>query len=415
MLQVSEWMGSKELHYFSLSDCAVQLELIGRVRGLDSAERYFSSVTNQDNAEKVCVFGSLLSCYAREGLVAKSLSLVQKMKEMDFTIPTLNYNDLMCLYKRTGELDKVPEVLLDMKDKGVSPDNFSYRICINSYGLRSDFNSMEKLLHEMECQPHISMDWTTYSMVASFYVTGGLKEKAIFYLNKCEKKVFKDALGYNHLISLYGGLGNKEEMKRLWKLQKVVCKKQINRDFINMMGSLVRLGELEDAEVVLEEWNSSCKYYDFRVPNVLLIGYCQKGWVEKAEEVLRDIIKKRKTASPDSWGILAAGFADKHKMEKACECFEEALAVHAENKGWRPKPSLMIKILSWLNDNGDLEELEAFGTKLLKTKVQIDRQIYHSLIKTYIRCGKEVDFLLESMKADEIDEDEETKRILGSR
>lgn len=411
-LEVSEWVSSKGLCSFSPGDRAVQLDLIGRVRGLDSAENYFNNLSDQDKIDKI--YGALLNCYVREGNVDKSLSHLQKMKDVGFTFSPLIYNDIMCLYTNTGQIEKVPDVLSEMKENGVSPDHFSYKICINSYGARSDLKSMEKVLEEMESIPHISMDWTTYSMVTNYCIKASMREKALIYLKKCEEKVNKDALGYNNLISLHASLGNKDEMMRLWGLEKSNCKKQINRDYITMLGSLVKLGEFEETEKLLEEWESSCHCYDFRVPNILLIGYCQKGLIEKAETILRDKVNKGKTPTPNSWAILAAGYVDKQNMEKAFECMKEALAVRAENKGWRPKATLISSVLNWLGDNGGVEEVEAFLGSL-KTTVPLDREMYHALFKAYIRGGKEVDGLLESMKADKIDQNEETDSILNSR
>lgn len=405
-------MSCKGLCSFSPGDRAVQLDLIGRVCGLDSAESYFNNLSDHEKIDKI--YGALLNCYVREGLVDKSLSHMQKMKELGFAFSPLNYNNIMCLYTRTGQLEKIPDVLSEIKENGISPDNFSYRICINSYGARSDLKSMEKVLEDMERQPCISMDWTTYAMVANFYIKAGIHEIALIYMKKCEEKVNKVALGYNHLISLYASLGNKDEMMRLWGLEKSNCKKQINRDYITMLGSLVKLGDLEETEKLLEEWESSCYCYDFRVPNVLLIGYCQNGLIEKAEAMLRGIVQKGKTPAPNSWAILAAGYVDKQNMEKAFECLKEALAVRGENKGWRPKPRVISSVLSWVGDSQDIEEVEAFVSSL-KTVVPTDREMYHALIKAYIRCGKEVDGLLESMKADKIDMDEEMVNILSSR
>lgn len=412
-LEVSQWMSSNRLCNFSPSDHAVRLDLIGKVHGLESAESYFKNLDEKDKIHKT--YGALLNCYVRSGLVEKSLSHVQKMKELGFVSTALNYNDSMCLYVNTGMLEKVPDVLSDMKENGISPDLFSYRICLKSYGERSDFDNVEKILREMESQSHITMDWRTFATVANIYLEAGLKEKALVYLKKCEEKVNKNALGYNHLISLYASLGNKDEMMRMWELAKANCKKQLNRDYVTILGSLVKLGHLEEAEKLLQDWELSCQYYDFRVPNVVLIGYSRKGLPEKAEAMLQDIIEKQKMKNPSSWSIISAGYMDKQNMEKAFECMKEALAADTENTGWRPKPAMISNILNWLGDNGDALEVEAF-VGLLETKVPKSREMYHALIKSYIRCGKEVDGLLENMKAaDNIDEDEETKTILSSR
>lgn len=405
-------MRSKELCSFSPADSAVQLDLISRVRGLDAAESYFDNLSDQQKNDKT--YGALLNCYVREGLVNKSLTHLQKMTELGFASSTLSYNDIMCLYTRSDQLEKIPDVLLEMKKNGVSPDNFSYRICISSHGARSDLNSMEKVLEEMESQPFISMDWTTYSTVANFYIKAAVHEKSLVYLKKCEEKVNKDALGYNHLISHYASLGNKDEMMRLWTLQKAMCKKQVNRDYITMLGSLVKIGDLEETEKLLKEWESCCQFFDFRVPNILLIGYAQKGLIEKAEARVEEFVRQGKTPTPNSWGIVAAGYLERQNMEKVFECMKKALIVRERNKGWRPKPEVISSLLSWLSDSGDIEELEAFVSSL-KSVIPVNREMYHALIKAYIRVGKEVDCLLQSMNSDKLDADEETEKILNTQ
>ncbi|KAH7842250.1 hypothetical protein Vadar_003227 [Vaccinium darrowii] len=371
-LEISEWMSSKGLCPFSPGDRAVQLDLIGRVRGLDAAESYFDMLNEHEKIDKM--YGALLNCYVREGLVDKSTSHMQKMKELGFASSTLSYNDLMCLYTHTGQLEKIPDVLTDMKKSGVSPDRFSYKICMNSYGARSDLKNMEKLLKEMESQPHISIDWSTYSNVANLYIKAGSKEKALIYLKKLEEKLRKDARGYNYLITFYASLGNKVEVRRLWGLQKVDCKRQINRDYVTMLGSLVKLGELEEARALLQEWESSCQFYDFRVPNILIIGYCRKGLIEKAEALLQEIMGKGKIPIPNSWAIIAAAYLDKGDMEKTFECMTNGLEVKEENPGWRPKPLVISSVLNWLKDRGEVEKAEAFVSSL-KTVAGIDLEI----------------------------------------
>ncbi|PON81863.1 Tetratricopeptide-like helical domain containing protein [Trema orientale] len=410
-LEVSEWMSSKGRCPFTPADYAVQLDLIGKVRGLDSAESYFDSLSDEVKIHKL--YGALLNCYVREGLIDKSLSHMQKMKELGFASSPLSYNDIMCLYTQSGLLDKIPDVMTEMKKDGVNPDKFSYRVCINSYGLRSDLNRMEKLLEEMESQSHISLDWRTYSMVANFYIKAGAREKALIFLKKCEELVDGDALGYNHLISLHASLGHKDQMMRLWDLQKAKCKKQINRDYITILGLLVKLGEFEEAEVLLKGWESSHQFYDFRVPNILLLGYCKKGLIEKAEAMLRNIVERGRTPTPNSWAIIAAGYLNRQNMETAFECMKEALAVQAENKLWRPKAQVMSAILGWLADNGDIEDVKAFVSSL-RTVIPVNRDMYHALIKAHIRVEKELNWVLESMKNDNIDVNEETEKILSS-
>ncbi|KAK1395613.1 Pentatricopeptide repeat-containing protein [Heracleum sosnowskyi] len=409
-LQLSEWVNTNNYCRDTSGNHAVQLDLIGSVRGIDAAENYFNKLTGKEKDERT--YGALLNCYTREGLVDKSLSLKQTMKEAGFVSSPLAYNNLMCLYSRTDQPEKVLDMLSEMKQNGISPNNFSYRFCINACGEKSDFKSMEKLLAEMENQPQITMDWSTYSTAVNHYIIGDQKEKARVALKKLET-LNKDAIGYSHLISHYAKLGDVDEVMRLWGLQKVVCKKQINRDYITMLGMLVKLGELEEGANVLMEWESSCRTFDFRVPNVLFIGLCSKGLTEKAETMLKKMIGTGKRPIPNSWAIISFGYMEMKNLKKAYECMKEALAVSQESPGWKPKPVLISSILRWLGENGKIADVEAFVSSL-RSVIPVNREMYHALIKANARCGNGADDLINRMKSDKIDADEETKKILSS-
>ncbi|XP_020248326.1 pentatricopeptide repeat-containing protein At4g21705, mitochondrial isoform X2 [Asparagus officinalis] len=397
---------------FGPSDHAVQLDLIGQVHGVPSAETYFNNLAQNEKTEKTC--GALLNCYVRERQTDKSLTHFQKMKEMGFVSSALPYNDIMCLYANLGEHEKIPSVLAEMKENNILPDNFSYRICINSYGARSDIDGMEKVLVEMTHQPQLVVDWNTYSVVANIYIKAGLNEKAVSALKKAEEKLDKNSgLCYNHLISLYGQLGNKIEMYRIWELQKLRLRRFINRDYTTMLGSLVKLGEIEEAETLLTEWESSGNSFDFQVPKILLTGYRQKGLLQKAETLLDNYVKKGKKPPSSSWGILAVGYAEGGDIRKAYEFMLNALNVYGGSGGWKPNSVVTEKILCYLGDEGGVEAAEVF-VGLLRKAVAIDRDMYHALIKASIRAGRQVDEILERMKADGIEENEETEEILSS-
>jgi pentatricopeptide repeat protein len=130
-------MNDKGHAKFLPRDHAVHLDLIGQVHGVEAAETYFNNLSEKDKTENP--YGALLNCYTREHLVDKALAHFQKMKEMGFVFSPLSFNNIMGLYTNLGQHEKVPSVIAEMKSNGVIPDNFSYRICINSYGTKADF------------------------------------------------------------------------------------------------------------------------------------------------------------------------------------------------------------------------------------------------------------------------------------
>lgn len=196
---ISERISSNKAFSFGFDWCSPWSE---------AAERYFDNLSEQEKDEQT--YGTLSNSYVREGLLKKTLLHMEKMKHKVYASSSLAYNNLMALYKKAGELEKLPEVVSEMKTNSVAPNNFSYRICINSFGERSDLVGMGKLLEEIESQPNISIDWTTYSIVSYQFVKANDKEKALTYMKKLEEKIHGDAMGYNHLILLYAHLGDKD-------------------------------------------------------------------------------------------------------------------------------------------------------------------------------------------------------------
>lgn len=343
---------------YTPTEHAVQLDLIGRVHGYLSAESYFNNLSEQDKTEKT--YGALLHCFVRQREIGKSLSQLETMKEKGLSLTAVAYNDIMSLYTNVDQHEKVPDVLNEMKVNGVAPDNLSYRICINAYGVRSDIEGMEKVLREMQCNPDIVVDWNTYAVVANFYIKAGLKDEANSCLELAENKLDKkDTVGYNHLISLHGHLGNKAHVFRLWELEKNTLK-CINKDYINILKSLVRLGELEAAEDLLMEWESSCNCYDFRVPNTIINGYVEKGLYDKAEAILRDLMVRGKASTPVSWERLSAGYLRKDYMNKAVVCMKVAVSLHGQYKGWKPDPNVISKLVDFTRDQGRVEDADNF-------------------------------------------------------
>ncbi|CAA0825293.1 Pentatricopeptide repeat-containing protein -mitochondrial [Striga hermonthica] len=326
-LQVSEWMRNRDTFEFTTIHHAIQLDLIGVVHGITQAENYFNSLSEQFKNEKV--YGALLHCYARKRQIEKAQSHLNTMIEKDIVLSSPAFNDIMGIYLNTSENEKVPGFLKQMKDSGIQPNNLSYRLCINSYGVRSDIEGMENILDEMESDSSIVMDWKTYAAVANFYIKASLTSKANVVLKKAEGRLgSKDGVAYNSLISLHARLGNKDDVLRLWCLEKKACKRYLNHDYTNMLESLVKLGEFDEAENVLSCWGSSGNQIDLRVPKVLVFGYTEKGLCEKAEMLLNHLVKTGKGTLPDMWGRVVEGYLEKGEVDNAVNTLKVARSVH---------------------------------------------------------------------------------------
>ncbi|KAL6579330.1 hypothetical protein OROMI_009546 [Orobanche minor] len=78
-LQVYDWMNSRtERFRITISDIAIQLDLIAKVHGISRDEQYFQKLPNSLKDKRI--YGSLLNIYARAKMREEAESLMNKMK-----------------------------------------------------------------------------------------------------------------------------------------------------------------------------------------------------------------------------------------------------------------------------------------------------------------------------------------------
>lgn len=287
-MQIFEWMSRK--FSFSSGELAIHLDLIAKVRGVASAEKYFADLPNTKKNQDT--YSALLNCYIKEKNIDKSEATMEKLKYLGFAKYTLTYNQMMTLYMKTQQFEKVPLVIQEMKKNGISLNKYSYNIWMNCCATFSDIGQVEEVLNEMECDDNIDPDWTFYSTLANIYLKAKVLDKVESALKELENKMKrKDRAAYDHLISLYGGLRNKDEVYRIWQSFELAFPRMTNNSYYCFLSSLVRIGDIEGAENFLKRWESQKSFDDIRVYNVLLGAYFREGWLQKTKVLFRHMVE----------------------------------------------------------------------------------------------------------------------------
>lgn len=287
-MQIFEWMSQK--YSFSSGELAIHLDLIAKVRGVASAEKYFAGLP--DTKKNQDTYSALLNCYIKEKNIEKSEATMERLKYLGFAKYTLTYNQMMTLYMKAQQFEKVPLVIQEMKKNGISLNKYSYNIWVNCCATFLDIDQVEEVLNEMECDDNIDPHWTFYSTLANIYLKAKVLDKVESALKELENKMKrKDRAAYDHLISLYGGLRNKDEVYRIWQSFELAFPRMTNNSYYCFLSSLVRIGDIEGAENFLKRWESQKSFDDIRVYNVLLGAYIREGWLQKAKVLSRHMVE----------------------------------------------------------------------------------------------------------------------------
>ncbi|CAL4942636.1 unnamed protein product [Urochloa decumbens] len=407
-LEVSFWMTDRMHLHLTTSDVACRLELISKVYGLEKAVEYFRKVPKQ--LRKPQCYGSLLRCYVEAKDAEKAEQLFTNMEEMGMK-SSYAYNWMMKLFLETGQLEKVHAMFQDMKEKGVKPDMFSIDSLLAAYIAAEDFDGVQKMLDKVN--PHGKLlNWHAYASAARLFMKSGMQGRSVTALLEAERQISpkNGKIAYSFLLHTYTDLEMYPEVERIWRVYKSKVP-PCNAMYMSRISVLLKKNDINGVEETLKEWERVCvSYKDGRLINLVVDAYCREGLVEKAVALVDDTIKKGRTPFPTTWYKLAGGFFMTGQVLKAVDMTRKALA--SASPPWKPDPVNVLMSLNHFIEQKDVEAAEEMVSMLQKL-LPLTRDVYHSLLKTYVCAGKPVSDVLERLKKDGFEADEETDRILA--
>ncbi|KAG1359164.1 pentatricopeptide repeat-containing protein [Cocos nucifera] len=293
---------------------AIRLDLISKIKGIRSAEEYFSNLP--EPAKNQRTYGALFGCYCSGRMMDRAVALFEKMKEWKFASNALIYNNLMSLYMKLGQLEKIPILFQEMKASNVLPDSCTYRIIMKSYVSMSDIVSVERVTQEMGSQG--ASDCLTYCHLASLYNSAGLFEKAEIALKKAELVMGSHELSsFRLLISSYAAAGNLSEVKRVWNLFKARVPRPTNTNYLIMLEALRKLDDMDGLKQCFEEWESGCVNYDIRLVNIFIGAYLRRGMEDEAKLLREKADQKGEWSDEHTFVLFIDHYLKSRKLELA--------------------------------------------------------------------------------------------------
>ncbi|XP_061362333.1 pentatricopeptide repeat-containing protein At1g02150 [Gastrolobium bilobum] len=406
-LEVYDWMINRpERFRISASDAAIQLDLTAKVHGVSSAEEFFLRLN--DKLKEKRTYGALLNVYVHSRLKEKAESLLETMRSKGYVIHSLPFNLMMTLYMNHKEYDKVDMLVSEMIEKNVQLDIYSYNIWLSSCGSQGSTEKMEQVFEQMAKDPNIVPNWTTFSTMATMYIKMNLFEKAEGCLRKVESRIKgRDRIPFHYLLSLYGSVGNKDEVYRVWKTYKSIFPSIPNLGYHAIISSLVRNDDIEGAEKLYEEWLSVKSSYDPRIGNLFVGWYVKKGNTDKALDFFKQMTENGGIPNSSTWEFLSEGHIGDESISEALSCLKEAFIADGSKSSWRPKPLNLSAFFKLCQDQDDMASAEVL-TGLLKQSKFLKYKVYASLI------GLSEDTIGEGELSSKIDTTDRTDDIINS-
>ncbi|WMV50882.1 hypothetical protein MTR67_044267 [Solanum verrucosum] len=290
---ISEWLVYHNQDEALDSDYAIRIDLMTKVFGIDSAERYFEGLPTTVKTTETCT--ALLHSYASLRLTEKAEDLYERMKEANLSLNTVTYNEMMTLYMSVGQLEKVPLIVEEMKLQKVAPDLFTYNLWVSSCAAALNIDKVRRILDEISRGSDSGEQWIRYMNLVNIYITSGnLVNSGLNSVVESEKGITqREWISYDFLIILYGALGNKEKLDQIWKSLRMTNLKMTSRNYVCILSSYLMLGHMKEAGEIIDQWKlSAATAFDRSSCNRLLKAYKEVGLEESAVDFRLLLIQK---------------------------------------------------------------------------------------------------------------------------
>lgn len=400
-LQMMEWMETRKDVHFSAEDTALKLELIIKNHGLKRAEEYFEQLRSSSVSLKAAYL-PLLRGYVKGRLVKEAEALMEKLNELGFLVTPHPFNEMMKLYEATRQYEKVAMVIDLMKRNKIPRNVLSYNLWMNACCCEaSGVGGVESVYGEMVGDKSVEVGWSSLCTLGNVYVKFGFVDKAKLVLESAEKKLNRsNRLGYFFLITLYASLGDKEGVVRLWEGSKSVPGRMTCANYICVLSSLVKLGDLAEAERVFEEWEENCCNYDVRVSNVLLGGYVRNGLIREAESLHNRVLERGGKPNYKTWEILMEGWVKCQSMEKAIDAMHKAFEL-MKGCHWRPTQRIVMAIAEYFEKEEMIKEANTYVRDLHRLGLA-SLSLYRLLLRMHEHVQRPASHIYDMMKLDNI-------------
>ncbi|CAN4120046.1 unnamed protein product [Withania somnifera] len=282
-LEVSEWLVYHNQDEALDSDYATRIDLMTKVFGIDSAERYFEGLPT--TAKTTETYTALLHSYASLRLTEKAEDLYERMKEANLSLNTVTYNEMMTLYISVGQLEKVHLIVEELKLQKVAPDLFTYNLWVSSCAAALNIDEVRRILDEISLCSDSGEQWIRYVNLVDIYITSGnLVNSGLNSVVESEKGITqREWISYDFLIILYGALENKDKLDQIWKALRMTNQKMTGRNYVCILSSYLMLGHMKEVGEIIDQWKvSTTADFDRSSCNRLLKAYKEVGLDENA-------------------------------------------------------------------------------------------------------------------------------------
>ncbi|CAL5066395.1 unnamed protein product [Urochloa decumbens] len=390
-LKFMDWIERRKLLNFEERNYACHLDLVARCCGLEAAQKYIGRVPTPFRNE-VLYETLLVNCVCKYD-VQKAQQVFNEIRDLSLPLTISACNQMILLYKSVAH-SKVVDILTLMEKENIEPCHFTYKLLIDLKGQSNDILGMESVLNVMK-DNGLEPDFSTQTMVAKFYISGGLTEKAEEFIRGMEVHAKGSRNATRSLLDLYAILGRPDDVERICNS----CTEQKLEDLLAAIVAWGKLGRIEQVEETFEALVKISPKPASKYINAMLNVYAENKLLARGKKFLERMCLKGCPSNPRTWDGIAKLYVNSGELAKA-DLF--LVKVREENPDRYPLFHSYVTLLKAYAKKGDIHNSEKIFHRLKEMRHPGRTPPYDLLLVAYVSAQVTPYGFRERMKADNV-------------
>lgn len=377
----------KELDYSYL------LEFTIKIHGISQGEKLFSHVLWDYQNE--LLYNNLVIACLDKGVIRLSLEYMKKMRGLGHSISYLVFNRLIILHSSPSKRKNIPKILMQMKADKVVRHVSTYNILMKIEANEHNIEGLVKVFGDMK-RVGVEPNEVSYCIVATAHAVARLHAAAEEYVKAVEKSMTgKNWSTLDVLIILYGYLGKRKDLERIWTDMQDLPHVP-SRRYVLAIEAFGRISLLSEAEELWMEMKSKKQLKATEEFNSMIFVYCKHGCIDKATGLVKEMEANECKPNAITYRLLALGCFKANLVQEGLKALRLGMELTVTRKVRNSTPWLetTLSIIEILAENADIENAERLFSELNEANYTRYSFVYNTLLKAYVKAKKyDPDFL----------------------
>ncbi|XP_057873988.1 pentatricopeptide repeat-containing protein At4g13650-like [Cryptomeria japonica] len=346
------------------------LQACAQIGGLEQGMDIHQCTIESGFLSNVSVASALVDMYVKCGSIDKAREVFHRMPQRD----VVSWTAMIVGYAQNGFVEKALETFKQMQLAGVKADSTTFASTLPILAKMGTLEQITDIHHSITERGFLSNIVVASAMV-DMYVKCGSIDKAREIFNKMPQR---NVVSWNAMIAGYAQNGFVEKALEIFKQMQLTGVNPDSTTFASILPACAKMGDLEQGMDIHRSIMEGGFFSDVVVASALVDMYAKCGNIDKAYELFDKMSQKNVV----SWNVMIAGYAQNGFVEKALIFYKQMQLATA-----KPDSSTFASILPACAQIGALEQGMNIHQSIIKSGFLSDAVVASTLVDMYAKCG----------------------------